>query len=287
MKKIGFIDYFIDEWHANTYPGIIRGSSFKDRMDIALAWEEIHPEGKKHIDDWCTDFNVQKASSIKQVVDECDYLIVLSPDNGERHEDLADIALRSGKPVYIDKPIATSLAAAERMYEKAQKHGTPLMSSSALRFGSNLHNAVNGPMAKEKVRFVTTLGSGVFHNYAIHQVEMVVATIGIGAKRVLQFGNDQAKAMAIDYGDGRRGVINLLPEQDFELRAVLGDGKYVCITDMADIFDRFVDAMLAFFESGKSVIPVEQTLEIAALIEAGEAALKTPDLWSPVPGHSA
>ena len=26
MKKIGFIDNFLSEWHANNYPGMIRGN---------------------------------------------------------------------------------------------------------------------------------------------------------------------------------------------------------------------------------------------------------------------
>ena len=24
MKKIGFIDYYLDEWHANNYPGFFK-----------------------------------------------------------------------------------------------------------------------------------------------------------------------------------------------------------------------------------------------------------------------
>ena len=50
MKKIGFIDYFIDEWHANNYPRMIRESSFKGEFDVALAWDMIKKDGKKPID---------------------------------------------------------------------------------------------------------------------------------------------------------------------------------------------------------------------------------------------
>jgi hypothetical protein len=41
--------------------------------------------------------------------------------------------------------------------------------------------------------------------------------------------------------------------------------------------------MLLFFETKTPVIPVKQTLEIAALIEAGTKALQTPDKWLVVP----
>ncbi|MGI6383974.1 MAG: Gfo/Idh/MocA family oxidoreductase [bacterium] len=153
MKKIGFIDYFIDEWHANNYPKMIRESSLKDKFDVSLAWEEITPEGKKNLDQWCQEQQVGKAASIEQVVEECDCIIVLSPDNAERHEDLADLPLRSGKPVYIDKPIAPSLAAASRLFAKAQRYGTPMMSSSALRFGSALQKALDEESKGTKGQF--------------------------------------------------------------------------------------------------------------------------------------
>ncbi|MDZ4197913.1 MAG: hypothetical protein U1E27_01360 [Kiritimatiellia bacterium] len=46
MFKIGFIDLFIDEWHANNYPKLIRESRFKDEIEVALAWEEAPRGGK-------------------------------------------------------------------------------------------------------------------------------------------------------------------------------------------------------------------------------------------------
>lgn len=283
MKKIGFIDYYLDEWHADNYPAMIRNGAFGKRMDVALAWEEIHPEDRMNIDQWCAEYKVAKASSIEQVVEECDYIIVLSPDNAERHEDLSDLPLKSGKPVYIDKPIAPSLESAERIYAKAAKYNTPLMSSSALRFGSKLQNAMKNEFASERPTFVSTLGDGLFHIYAIHQIEMIVVTLGTGAMRVMQIGNEHSKAMVIDYGDHRRAVIDLLPGQPFELRATYGGGKLHTITNMDDIFPKFVDAMLNFFETEVSPVPVAETLEVAALIEAGTKAFETPDIWVPVP----
>ena len=43
MKKIGFIDYYISEWHANSYPKWIEeanealGTDYK----VAYAWAEV------------------------------------------------------------------------------------------------------------------------------------------------------------------------------------------------------------------------------------------------------
>jgi len=285
MKKIGFIDYYIDEWHANNYPKMIRESpQFKGKFDVALAWEEITMPGKKRIDEWCREQKVKQAPDIATVVKESDCLVVLSPDNAERHEDLADLPLRSGKPVYIDKPIAPSLAAARRLFDKARKHGTPMMSCSALRFGSKLEAARREKLAGQKVNFAATRGGAEFHNYAIHQLEMLVMTLGVGADRVMQCGRGRNVVMVIDYDDGRRGFIHLVPDYPaFQLVTQFGDDKSLAIDTMDDFFPRFMNAMLAFLDTGKSPVPERETLEIAALIEAGHSALKTPDTWTPVP----
>ena len=49
MKKIGFIDYYLDEWHANNYPAWIEeynrkhGTDFK--VAFAFAEKEVPPKG--------------------------------------------------------------------------------------------------------------------------------------------------------------------------------------------------------------------------------------------------
>ncbi|MHB9134695.1 MAG: Gfo/Idh/MocA family protein [Armatimonadota bacterium] len=283
MKKIGFIDYFIDEWHANNYPRMIRESRLQGQFDVALAWAEINPDGKKNLHDWCAEQGVAKAQSIEQVVEECDCLVVLSPDNAERHEDLARLPLTSGKPVYIDKPIAPSLEIAARLFARATEYRTPMMSSSALRFGSAFDEALREKIAGKPVRFANTRGGGDFLIYAIHQYEMLVMLLGTGARRVMHVGNDAAKLLVIDYADGRRGLLNQAAGLDFQLNATFGDDESLTIDTMPDFFPRFIDAMLTFFNTGISPIPVAQTLEIAALIEAGNTALATPDSWVAVP----
>lgn len=283
MKKIGFIDYYIDEWHANNYPNWIRESRLAGEFQVALAWDEIKPEGRISLDDWCAREGVGKANSIEQVVAECDCLVVLSPDNAERHEDLADLPLRSGKPVYIDKPIAPSLAAAQRMFDKAAAHGTPMMSSSALRFGSQIEEALKGTLAGESVQYVSTEGPGVFHIYAIHQIEMLVMALGVGATHVLQSGDGIAKNMIVRYNDDRRASVTLAPGLDFRVFAAYGEDKGITLSGMGDFFPRFIGDMLQFFKTGVSPIDPCETLEIAALIEAGQSALLTPDTWVPVP----
>lgn len=282
MKKIGFIDYYIDEWHALNYPQMIKDSAYGDRFQVALAWEEITPEGKMPLGEYCAKFGVGKASSIEQVIEECDCLVVLSPDNVERHEDLTKLPLSSGKPVYVDKPFAESLASGRRMVERARAHNTPMMSSSALRFDSTVANALD-TIGDQPVNFVGTRGPGVWEIYAIHQVEPLVSLMGTGASRVMQYGTNGNQIMAIEYPDQRRAVFNQVDGFPFQFDVQYGDGGVVVVNDMSDFFPRFIEAMLKFFDTGESQVPTEQTLEIAAILEAGTAALQAPGEWVAVP----
>lgn len=283
MKKIGFIDYYIDEWHANNYPTFIRESSFKDRFEVALAWEETTPEGRKPLEQWCREQKVGKASSTEEVIEKCDCVVVLSPDNPERHGHLADLPLRSGKPVYIDKLIAPTPAAAKRLFAIAAEHGTPAMSGSALRYGSALEGAIRDQIAGKAVHFVSTRGPGEWDIYAIHQVEMLVMTLGTGATRVMACGNDAVNLLVTDYADGRRGLLQQAPGHPFQLSAQYGEQESLVVNAMDDFFPRFIEAMLRFFDTGISLVPQAETLEIVAVLEAGTAALRMPDGWVGVP----
>ena len=207
--KLGFIDYFIDEWHANNYPKWIRESALADRFEIALAWQAVQPEGKKTLREWCETHRVGAAESLEQVVTECDALVVLSPDNPEQHEALCDLPLRSGKPVYVDKTFAPNLATAQRLFAKAEQHGTPMYSTSALRHVEGLEKTIE-ELAGQRVDFVATRGPGGWDNYSIHQLEPLVMLLGVGAERVMHVGNDQARVLVIDYPDGR-AVISCRP----------------------------------------------------------------------------
>lgn len=286
MKTIGFIDHYLDEWHANMYPAWIRAAS-KGAWEVTLAWEETARPGGKSVDAWCAEQNVRKAASLKQVVEECDAIIVLSPDNMERHEALADLPLRSGKPVYIDKTFAPTAAAARRMFAKARKHGTPMCSSSALRFSPDLRTLRKDTIGAGPVRLVAARGHNDFRKqYAVHTIEMLVILLGTGARRVMQGGTPATPVLLVDYDDGRRGVVELnVPA--FQLFVEYGEaGKTAAVEITQDFWNSeggFIPSLLRFFETGESPAPEAQTREVIALIEAGTKAMARPHAWVRVP----
>ena len=250
-----------------------------NQFELAYAWQEQPQEGLRSLEEWCGDFNVIPATSIEQVVEESDGIIVLAPSNPEVHERLADIPLRSGKPVYIDKPFAPDRKAAERLFAKAEEHGTPMFSSSALRFGSDIQRAVSETLRGQAVEFAFSAGGGSsFEEYSIHQLEMLTMLMGTGAKRVMQCGSGSTSHMLIDYGSGRRSVMTLMPGQGFQLSARVDDAT-VTINSMTDFFPCLIEAILAFFDTKNAPVKKEETIEIVSIMEAGIKAQAITDSW--------
>ncbi len=277
MKKIGFIDLFIDEWHANNYPGWFSKDKRAGEFELYMAYEEYTKPGSLPLAQWCEKFGCKPAKSIAEVVEACDALCVLAPSNPEVHEKLAEIPLKSGKPVYIDKPFAPNKAAAERMFELAAKHNTPMFSSSALRFGDQLLAHVKGTDNKPTNSVVTWGGGSNFPEYAIHQLEMIVSVLGTGAKRIMYYGNGNTDMAAIEYNDNRRATLNMC-KVGFGAIAC-GDTSSLVMPNMTNTFENLIAAILDFYAGGATPVPKEQTIEIAAMLDTVIRASKDPGKW--------
>ncbi|CAN7446598.1 Gfo/Idh/MocA family oxidoreductase [Paenibacillus sp. LjRoot56] len=278
MKKIGFIDYFLDEWHAEKYPGWIDKAS-SGRMQVAYAYGKTNLDGKLSNAEWSQRKGIQLLDSIEEVVEQSDYLVVLSPDHPEYHEELAQLALQSGKPTYIDKTFAPDRAAALRMFELAEKHRTPMYSTSALRFAAEYAG-----IEKQGIESIISLGPGMFANYAIHQVEPIVSLMGTDVRRVMWVGTDQTPALLIGYGDGRQAIFHQYGwECPFSMALYYDGGASKFLKIESDFFGAFIENLVGFFESGKPPVSQEETIVIATILEVGMKAAKTPYQWLQLP----
>lgn len=277
-KKIGFIDLFIDEWHANNYPGWIRESPLADQFELGYAYEErANPDGRDLVA-WCNDFNMTPAASIAEVVEKSDAIFVLAPSNPEVHERLAELPLKSGKPVYIDKPFAPSRAAAERMFALADAYKTPMFSSSALRFGTELIESRKSLNGVKPDCVITCGGGSSYDEYAIHQLEMIVSVMGCGAVKLMRTHGVKGDAVNIQYADGRQAVVNYYPNFGFSIVAG-GDFPMINIPAHTRTFNNLLDNILMFFAGGANPVERAETLEIATLLEASIEAEKKTGIW--------
>ncbi|RMG39394.1 MAG: hypothetical protein D6725_05265, partial [Planctomycetota bacterium] len=105
-------------------------------------------------------------------------VVLLETNDGRPHLEQALQVFRAGKPVFIDKPLAASLADVVAIYRAAEHYRVPVFSSSALRFSSGVQAARRGEWGRI-VRCETfspchleTTHPDLFW-YGIHGVEML------------------------------------------------------------------------------------------------------------------
>ncbi|MBQ3069796.1 MAG: hypothetical protein IJD01_07620 [Clostridia bacterium] len=68
MKKIGFIDNYLDEWHANNYPAVIHRLA-GDEMRVTYAYARQDAPGGMTTDEWCEKNGVERVDSIEELVE--------------------------------------------------------------------------------------------------------------------------------------------------------------------------------------------------------------------------
>lgn len=276
-KKIGFIDYFIDEWHSNNYPKMIAEVTGGD-FEVAYAYAEIdspNPDGLT-TDAWCEKNGIMRLSTIDKVIEKADCLIVLSPDYPERHPELCDKPLRSGKRVYVDKTFALSKDAAQKLVDIAEDSGTPFFSSSSLRFADELKD-----VDRDGICFINSRGPGDFDTYSIHQIEPIVMLMGSDAKRLMQIGSGPHATTVIEFSGGRRAVMTHYgwTGVDFNLNVSYEGGGTKIIPAMSNYFPNFIGELCDFFTTGEIKAQHDETVAIMGIIEAGNRALSTPGIW--------
>lgn len=272
--KIGFIDYYLDEWHANNYPGWFK--EVDPDADVAYGYAMIDsPKGGLSTDEWCQKNHIERCCTIEEIVEKSDVLAVLSPDNCELHEALCQLPLRSGKRVYIDKTFAPDLASARRIFALADQYHTPCYSTSALRFAKEYQG-----IDPTNIAGIAGIGGNAFEIYVIHQIEPILMLMRAPVKRVMGMPSEHFYTLTLEFTDGRLATINGytygLP---FSLHIAMKDGTTKAAEVVSDCFKPFIRELIRFYKTGALPVEHEETLQIMAAREAAVRAMALPGQW--------
>ena len=269
MKAIGFIDYYVSEWHANHYPEWIKEANKTLGTDFVVkyAWAEkpVSPVDGKTTDEWCKEYGVEKCATIEELCEKSDYILVLAPSDPDTHLRYAEIALKYGKNTYIDKTFAPDYETALKIFEIGKKYGAKFFSTSALRYASELSEYAG------ECETATVIGSGAsVSEYVIHQTEMLVKLMGVGAKRLTAFNDNDQHVIRVEYADGRKA--NMVFVSDYGTPTAFipykngGKSKFIQIT--SEYFRSLMADILKFYESGKLPFDSRETLEVMKVRDA-------------------
>ena len=282
MKKIGFVDYYISEWHANNYPAWIRQANEKLGTDyeVAYAWAEqdLSPVYGETTDEWCAKMGVARCATIAELCEKSDSIIVLAPSNPEKHLGYAREVFPFGKRTYIDKTFAPDFATAKEIFAIAEQYGTPFFSTSALRF------AVELAAFKGATDLIITGGGGDFAEYIIHTVEMAVKLLENPVRRVKVECMGKQRICRAETDSGSRAAIIYSPCEGFSINAKMENGEYTHRDIQSEFFLNLIVKILRFFETGVLPFDAKQILEGMRFRAALLNAEKTPEKWLEIRG---
>ena len=257
MKMIGFVDYYISEWHADNYPEWIKDVAQKlgEDFDVSYVWAEldVSPESGVTTDEWCKNYGATKCESIAELCEKADYVMILSPSNPEKHLAYAKEVFKYGKNTYVDKTFAPDFNTAEQIFEVAKEYGTKFFSSSALRFADEA--CYVKPMSDLRI----TGGGRSLEEYIIHQIEMAVKIQGVGASSVEVKTIGDTENIRISYPDFRFSTLEYNDANTFSVNGNAVKSKF---------FLNLIGDILKFFITGKVPFDTKQTLEVIKIREA-------------------
>lgn len=255
-----------------TSPGYIPGArivaAYKGGMpDNAISKKYID----KYTDELRTKWGVEIVPDIATLCSKVDGVLLTSVD-GRPHLAEARQIFAAGKPVWIDKPLASTLEDAREIARLGKAAGVKWWTSSSLRFAEMVT-----PLKGDGTTGALTWGPGPFEEhhhldlswYAIHPIEMLYTLMGPGCIEVTRTYTDGADMIVGRWKDGRIGSVRALRPYG-SYGAIVFRGKETIQSDpkAALGYRPMVVEIVKFFQTGVVPVPVEESLEMFAFMDA-------------------
>jgi predicted dehydrogenase len=278
-------------YHARSFSSIINGF---DPKEVPEEWpvHHIKLEGARVAAVWDEDDEaaslLAKVFSIPTVEKRMEDIInsvdgvIITDDITMTHQKKAPFFLNEGVPTFIDKPLSNSFEEASGLIELAEKKGTLVMSTSALRYAKETEEAKDDIETSGQIDCAMTICQGQYMkedniiHYGIHPLELAYSVLGAGVDYVQNVGEDDKSIVKVVYKDGRQLLLLVFPEiaQVFQLNLY---GKNGAITIEIENWDYFYWNMLRHFvmmiKEKKLAVPLRETLEIIRVLTSGRESL--------------
>ena len=217
---------------------------------------------------------VEIVDSIPALLEKVD-VVLLETNDGRRHLEQAIPVLKAGKTMFIDKPISASLADAIVIFDLAKHYNVPVFSSSSLRFMPSAQEVANGKIGK-------VLGADAyspcslekthpdFFWYGIHGVELLYTVMGTGCKSLVRVHTEGTDVAVGTWEDGRIGTFRGTRTGKHTYGGTAFGEKGDSVLGPFGGYNRLLDEIIKFFQTGLVPVKPGDTLEICAFMEAAD-----------------
>ena len=234
------------------------------------------------------EYGVEMVDSIDTLLTKVDVVLLTSVD-GRPHLAQATPVFRAGKRMFIDKPLAASLADVQRIVQVSKETGTPFFSASSFRFYSDIPRLRDNPGVGKvlKVQASSRLMMQPYHPdlyyYGIHGVEALYAVMGPGCVSLSRRIDGASDVTTGKWRDGRIGIYNGILDSEAEMPPLIRIWGETGTTDFSGAgghggTDRgwnaayygLLRAMAEFFHTGRPPVDAAETIELFEFMTAAQ-----------------
>ncbi len=215
--------------------------------------------------------------------------VLLESVDGRPHLDQARPVIAAGKPLFIDKPMAASLADVIEIFRLAGQHNVPCWSSSSARYGEGIAGVRDNQELGEVVGCDVFGSSGWSEHhpdlylYGIHAVEPLFAVMGTGCESVRRIKTDGTDMVVGVWKGGRIGTFRDLRKGKSGHTAIIY-GTKGSATGKSSGYAPLLKQIVQFFKTGKPPVPASETIEIFAFMSAADESKAAGGKAISIPG---
>lgn len=223
---------------------------------------------------------VEVTEDFDHAVAECE-AIMLEINDPSLHLEYFTRCAKLGKPIFLDKPMADNAANARKIYDIAKANNVKVFSASSLRFVPPLIEAIEAVKAVGEVKYTSTYGplgkapagSSIVW-YGVHAFEMLQRAMGLGAKGVFARRDSVGVVSIVDYGEGKRGVVELTEGAYSYGGSVRNEKKAVPFAvNNALLYPLELREIVKFFAGGEPPVTLDDALEVTSMLDAAERSV--------------
>jgi predicted dehydrogenase len=223
--------------------------------------------------------HIAKSANIPNVVEQMEDLIgvvdavLLARDDPENHYSMSKPFIEAGIPVFIDKPISTSVEEAQSIFDLA-KYDSQIFTCSSLRYAHEFQ-LTNEELAElGEIRLVEATIPKSWTKYAVHIIEPVLNIIGQQGKpsKITNTGGGEINITTVEWETGILGVFKVLGTTKCPLAIQIYGSKgfkNLVFKDTYYAFKSSLEAFIQTIQTKKRSIPTAFTLEVVEIIERG------------------
>ncbi len=264
---IAFTDIFQDHEGHTDLAEIEIVAGFPAGSDLPLSRDRV------------ADYSAQLSKKGVEIVDSIPALlsrvdaVMLESVDGNVHLEQVIPVFESGLPVFIDKPLAGSLADAIEIQRLAATHKVPCFSSSSIRFSPTLNSLCNDPAIGEIIGAVTWGPCHTHENipdlffYGIHGIEGLFTLMGRGYESVQRTSSDQMEVVVGTWSDGRIGTYHGIRTAKATFGATVFGSEQIVSVEIEIPYRELCIEIAKFFKTGIAPVSLDETIEIFTFMQ--------------------